>query len=115
MSRVADRFHLDTLTVWPDIGRSGSYNDRIYGAPFTVRCNYSTKKQAQVDSSGTQFIPKFTFYVTADPDQIKRGDKVLLGNHLSSIDPADGSEIVREPKVDQVQRRLGKPDVTVFV
>lgn len=115
MSRTATRFHRDTLTIWPETGRSSSYNDKEYGAPFTVRCNFSTKRQTQVDSNGDEFIPKFTFYVTASVGQINRGDLVALGDHSAEAQPIASAEIAREPKVDQVQRALGTPDITVFV
>jgi len=115
MSRTATRFHRDRLTVWPITGTTQGYNTPIYGAPFTVRCNYSTDNKASVDSNGVEFIPKFVFYVTAAPGQIKRNDRVMLGIHTDMPEPSSNAEIVRVENVKRVQRGLGSPDVTVMV
>ena len=115
MSRTASRFHTDILTVWPVVISDDGYNTVSTGTPFSVRCNYDQNNRTVVDGDGTEFIPKFTFYVTATTGQIKRGMRVLIGDHTSSSSTPEGAEIVRQVSETKVQRGLGSPDIVVYV
>ena len=72
MSRVSSRFQTSTLTVWPVTAESDGYSEATYGTPFTVGCEYDQKPKVMKDDSGNEFVPEFTYYVTATLGQIER-------------------------------------------
>lgn len=115
MSRTATFFHRNVLTVWPVTYSTDGYNTETAGTPFTVMCNYSQDNRSRVDKDGVEFIPKYTFYVTAAPGQISRGSLVLLGDHTAEPTPPGENEVVRFVQETEVQIGLGNPDITVFV
>mgnify|MGYP000359696245 FL=1 len=66
MSRVSSRFQTNTLTVWPVISESDGYSEAVYGEPITVMCEYDQKPMVMKDDSGNEFVPEFTFYISAN-------------------------------------------------
>lgn len=114
MSRVSSRFQTSTLTVWPVLSESDGYSDATYNAPFTVGCEYDQKPKAVRDDNGTEFVPEFTFYVTATLGQIERDWFVLLGES-DELTPDNKAKRVRAVRSQQNIGRLGGDDVTVYV
>jgi hypothetical protein len=114
MSRVSSRFQTSRLTVWPVTAESDGYSDATYGTPFVVGCEYDQKPKTMRDDSGTEFVPEFTFYVTASLGQIKRDWFTKLGSFTDASPPAD-SKRIRAVRAQQNITRLGGDDITVFV
>ena len=135
MSRIASRFQTNKLTVWPVISESDGYSDAVYGTPFVVGCEYDQKPRVMRDDSGNEFVPEYTFYVTASLGQIERDwyvelgkfDEVNLdfngaplnfnGSQLTAISefPTDRAKRVRAVRAQQNIGRLGGDDITVLV
>lgn len=114
MSRVSSRFQTSTLTVWPVTAESDGYSEAVYGTPFTVGCEYDQKPKVMRDDSGNEFVPEFTYYVTASLGQIERDWFCLLGS-LSDLTPPANAKRIRAVRAQQNIGRLGGDDITVLV
>lgn len=65
MGRISARFQTSVMTVWPVTYSDDGYNTEVYGDPFLLKCEYSQQQKSVVDDSGVQFIPSWTFHVSA--------------------------------------------------
>ncbi len=114
MSRVSSRFQTNTLTVWPVTAESDGYSEATYGTPFTVGCEYDQKPKVMKDDSGNEFVPEFTYYVTATLGQIERDWFCMLGESVEAT-PTANAKRIRAVRAQQNIGRLGGDDITVFV
>ena len=114
MSRVSSRFQTNTLTVWPVTAESDGYSEATYGTPFTVGCEYDQKPKVMKDDSGNEFVPEFTYYVTASLGQIECDWFCALGAFTDLTPPANAKRI-RAVRAQQNIGRLGGDDITVLV
>jgi hypothetical protein len=114
MSRVSSRFQTNTLTVWPVTAESDGYSEATYGTPFTVGCEYDQKPKVMKDDSGNEFVPEFTYYVTATLGQIERDWFCALGA-FTDLTPTANAKRIRAVRAQQNIGRLGGDDITVLV
>lgn len=98
MSAAAAWSYTAVATLWPLLGRDDWTGAVTYGAPQAVACDYSAKAERRTmdggsNSVGIEFITKQIIYT--ERADIKRGDRILIGES-TSLDPvAAGAAEVR--------------------
>lgn len=112
MSIIRQRQLTDTVTRW----RQGEQSQlppytTQWGNPVTFSCRYSTKNKTVRSDDGSEFIPATIFYLSGVVD-IRKGDRVLLGDHSTISEPPGDSEDVRQIYTSTPLR--GPQDTTVF-
>ncbi len=93
MSRTADRFNQNVVTVWA-VGGRDKFGQPSFSAPVTIPATWKAGGSLRRDDSGNEFVPKTTYYLSADSAP-KRGSYIARGNH------------------DQIASPIGAPDVEI--
>lgn len=76
MSSIARWSYKATATVLPFISKNGQTNQNVYGAPYTILCNYTAKSEQRRDDKGQEFISQHLIYT--EDDRPKYLDKITL-------------------------------------
>ena len=113
MSSLARWSYTATATVWPLTGRDGRSGAATFGAPAPVSCDYSTKQRRARTSQGREFEVAMTLYT--ERDDIKPGDRVLLGASVATDPIAAGAREVMavERSADTFERQADDFEVMV--
>lgn len=76
VSSIARWSYKATATVLPFISKNGQTNQNVYGAPFTILCNYTAKSEQRRDEKGQEFISQHLIYT--EDNRPKYLDKITL-------------------------------------
>ena len=106
----ADSYAVNDLTVWTRSG-TDKYGQPSYVRAGVVRCEFEEGGSMQRDEDGTEFVPMSTFYPVAGSIEIKRNDRVMLGD-VADLTPPRESETVRK-SAKYSAGYFGWPDETV--
>lgn len=111
MGRISARFQTEPLTAWPVTEADDGYGTPVYGAPYTIACEYDQNSRTVSDNDGVQFVPSWTFYTQ---QAVSRGDYVALGDNTASASPTTGARPVRAVRRQQNIPRQGGDDYTIY-
>ena len=75
-------------TLWVNDGEN-DYNQVQYLAPVLIYCEFDTKNGLTRNRAGSEITFTASFYSELDSstNQIKEGDRIVSGNHLTDINP----------------------------
>ena len=67
----------------------------VYSLKGVIDCEYEQGGSTQRDQNGTEFVPMSTFYPVSSAVEIKRGDKVVLGDTSGETSPVGTEEVLK--------------------
>jgi len=93
MSAAASWSYTATATLWAQRSRDDFSGALTFDAPVTFACDYSSRAQRAVDSTGVEFTSQLTIYT--ERSDIRQGDRVMLGTSTETDPIAAGAVEVR--------------------
>lgn len=83
MSSAASWSYTAKATLWPLLGRDDWTGAITFGPPTVFDCDYQAESVRMTDDKGVEFTTRQ--FIFTEKDDIKQGDRVLIGEH---VDPS---------------------------
>ena len=93
MSSAAAWSYTARATLWPWLGRDDWSGVETFGPPEVFDCDYSAEAKRMTDAKGVEFVTRQIIYT--ERDDIKQGDRVLIGESVEVNPIAAGALEVR--------------------
>ena len=93
MSSAAAWSFTARATLWPWLGRDDWSGVETFGPPEVFDCDYSAESKRMTDAKGVEFTTRQIIYT--ERDDIKQGDRVLIGESVEVNPIAAGALEVR--------------------
>lgn len=87
---LASSLYTSIATVWPFVSVDDFTGEKVFGAPFTITCNWKASNKIMKDSNGREFVSNCIYYTAIGT--VKRKYYIAKGDHLTIASPLDTPE-----------------------